>query len=133
MNRKAVLVITHGKFGIELLKSVEMIMGEQEDAKALGLQLGDNVDDLRNEVEKIILENEKEDKETIIFVDILGGSPSNIALYVLKKHNSVKLVTGVNMPMLIEIFQSRDLVELDELLEKIINSSMEGINKFEFS
>ncbi|GFN35228.1 PTS sugar transporter subunit IIA [Tepidimicrobium xylanilyticum] len=133
MNRKAVLVITHGKFGIELLKSVEMIMGEQEDAKALGLQLGDNVDDLRNEVEKIILENEKEDKETIIFVDILGGSPSNIALYVLKKHNSVKLVTGVNMPMLIEIFQSRDLVELDELLEKMINSSMEGINKFEFS
>lgn len=133
MNRKAVLVITHGKFGIELLKSVEMIMGEQEDAKALGLQLGDNVDDLRNEVEKIILENEKEDKETIIFVDILGGSPSNIALYVLKKHNSVKLVTGVNMPMLIEVFQSRDLVELDELLEKIINSSMEGINKFEFS
>jgi len=133
MNRKAVLVITHGKFGIELLKSVEMIMGEQEDAKALGLQLGDNVDDLRNEVEKIILENEKEDKETIIFVDILGGSPSNIALYVLKKHNSVKLVTGVNMPMLIEVFQSRDLVELDELLEKMINSSMEGINKFEFS
>ncbi|SDW94163.1 PTS sugar transporter subunit IIA [Tepidimicrobium xylanilyticum] len=133
MNRKAVLVITHGKFGIELLKSVEMIMGEQEDAKALGLQLGDKVDDLRNEVEKIILENEKEDKETIIFVDILGGSPSNIALYVLKKHNSVKLITGVNMPMLIEVFQSRDFVELDELLEKIINSSMEGINKFEFS
>ena len=133
MKKKAVLVITHGKFGIELLKSVEMIMGEQKDAKALGLQLGDKVDDLRNEVEKIILENEKEDKETIIFVDILGGSPSNIALYVLKKHNSAKLITGVNMPMLIEVFQSRDFVELDELLEKMINSSMEGINKFEFS
>ena len=28
MKKKAVLVITHGKFGIELLKSVEMIMGE---------------------------------------------------------------------------------------------------------
>jgi len=38
MSNKALLVITHGNFGIELVKSVEMIMGEQEDVNALGRQ-----------------------------------------------------------------------------------------------
>ena len=34
-----VLIITHGLFGIELKKSAEMIMGEQENVEALGLIL----------------------------------------------------------------------------------------------
>lgn len=133
MKKKAVLIITHGKFGVELLKSVEMIMGEQEDANALSLCLGDSVDDLRNAAERIIVENEKLNKDTIVLVDILGGSPSNIALYMLKKYNNIKVITGVNMLMLIELFQSRDYGDLDELVEKMINSSVDGIKKIEFS
>lgn len=133
MKKKAVLIITHGNFGIELLKSVEMIMGEQKDATALGLSLGDSVDDLRNEAERIIVENQSEDKDTIVFVDILGGSPSNVSLYMLKKYNNIKLITGVNMLMLIEMFQSRDFDELDELVDKTIYSSIDGIKKFEFN
>lgn len=130
MKKKAVLIITHGKFGIELLKSVEMIMGEQEDASALGLCLGDDVGDLRSEAEKVILENQKNDKETIILVDILGGSPSNVGLYMVKNYN-LKLITGVNMLMLIELFSSKDSEELDDLIEKMISSSTDGIKKFE--
>jgi mannose PTS system EIIA component len=130
MKKKAVLVITHGKFGIELIKSVEMIMGEQEDAAALGLCLGDDVDSLRAEAERIVVENQKADKETIVLVDIFGGSPSNVALYTLKNHD-IKLITGVNMLMLIEFFSSRDSEELDSLIEKMISSSTEGIKKFQ--
>lgn len=130
MKKKAVLIITHGKFGIELLKSVEMIMGEQEDAIALGLNLGESVDDLRNEVESILGKNWDEDKDTIVLVDILGGSPSNISLYMLKKYNHIKLITGVNMLMLIELFESRELEELDDLVDKVANTGMESIKKF---
>lgn len=131
MNKKAALIITHGNFGKELIKSVEMIMGEQEDVKALGLSLGDSVDSLREEADNIVVENQNAEKENIVFVDILGGSPSNVALYLLKKHNNIKLITGVNMLMLIEFFQSREFDELDDLIEKIINSGVEGIKKYE--
>jgi PTS system mannose-specific IIA component len=133
MKKKSILIITHGNFGIELLNSVEMIMGEQEDANALGLRLGESVEDLRNEVEKIIVENNNSNKDTIIFVDILGGSPSNIALYMLKKYSHIEVITGVNMPMLIEIFQSRDFEEIDELLHKITDSAIDGIKKIRFN
>ncbi len=130
MKKKAVLVITHGKFGIELLKSVEMIMGEQEDSAALGLCLGDDVEELRAEAERIVAENQEAGKDTIIMVDILGGSPSNVGLYALRNHD-IKLITGVNMLMLIEFFSSRDSEELGDLVEKMIASSVDGIKKFE--
>jgi PTS system mannose-specific IIA component len=130
MRKKFVFIITHGNFGIELLKSVEMIMGEQKDATALGLRLGDSVDNLRSKAEDIITENQMANKDIIILVDILGGSPSNIALYMLKKYININLITGVNMLMLIEIFQSREVKETDELLEKAIDSSIDGIKRY---
>lgn len=130
MKKKAVLVITHGKFGIELLKSVEMIMGEQEDAAALGLCLGDDVEALRADAQRVIAENQEAGKETVVLVDIFGGSPSNVALYALRSSDT-KLITGVNMLMLIEFFSSRDSEELSDLVEKMIASGVEGIKKFE--
>lgn len=130
MKKKAVLVITHGKFGIELLKSVEMIMGEQEDAVGLGLCLGDDVEALRADAQRVIAENQEAGKETIVLVDIFGGSPSNVALYALRSSDT-KLITGVNMLMLIEFFSSRDSEELSDLVEKMIASGVEGIKKFE--
>lgn len=130
MRKKFVFIITHGNFGIELLKSVEMIMGEQKDATALGLRLGDSVDNLRSKAEDIITENQMANKDIIILVDILGGSPSNIALYMLRKYININLITGVNMPMLIEIFQSREVKRTDELLEKAIDSSIDGIKRY---
>lgn len=133
MKKKAALIITHGIFGIQLLKSVEMIMGEQEDVKALGLSLGESVDDLRSTAESIIVENQKAGMDTIVLVDILGGSPSNVSLYLLKKYKDIKLITGVNMLMLIEFFQSREFNELDELVKLMINSATEGIKDMKFN
>ncbi|MBW8384188.1 MAG: PTS sugar transporter subunit IIA [Youngiibacter sp.] len=130
MSNKALLVITHGNFGIELVKSVEMIMGEQEDVNALGLNPGESVEDLRESADRIVEANKEAGKETIILVDILGGSPSNVALYLMKKHG-IKLVTGVNMYMLIEMFSQKDSVEsADELCDIMIETATENIKKF---
>ena len=130
MSNKTLLVITHGNFGIELVKSVEMIMGEQEDVNALGLNPGESVEDLRESADRIVEANKEAGKETIILVDILGGSPSNVALYLFKKHG-IKLVTGVNMYMLIEMFSQRDSVETaDELCDIMIETATENIKKF---
>ncbi|CUH96183.1 hypothetical protein P22_2272 [Propionispora sp. 2/2-37] len=129
MKQTAVLIITHGKFGIELLKSVEMIIGEQQDAFALGLCLGNDVDDLRNDAEKIVRKAKESGKDVIILVDLLGGSPSNVALYMAKAHD-VKVVTGVNILMLIELFSSRESKEVDELLAAVVSTGVEGIKQF---
>jgi len=130
LRTKFVLIITHGKFGKEILQSARLIMGEQKNVATLGLNLGDDVESLGNEAERIIIENQKADKDTIVLVDVLGGSPSNVALYMLKKYD-IKVITGVNLSMLLELFSSRDSEDLDELVGKVIESGVEGIKKFE--
>jgi PTS system mannose-specific IIA component len=88
------------------------------------------VEALRADAQRVIAENQEAGKETIVLVDIFGGSPSNVALYALRSSDT-KLITGVNMLMLIEFFSSRDSEELSDLVEKMIASSVEGIKKFE--
>lgn len=128
MKEKAVLIITHGNFGKELLKSAELIMGDQKDVVALGLNLGDDVESLRMDIEKIVEENQKANKETIILVDLFGGSTSNSALSISRNYD-VKILTGVNLPMLIEILSSRDKFDTEELIEIGYKSSVDGIKK----
>ena len=64
-----VLIITHGLFGIELKKSAEMIMGEQENVDALGLVPGQSVDDLRAKAFEIVEKNEE--AATVTVSDLL--------------------------------------------------------------
>lgn len=121
MKERKLLVITHGDFGTELIKSVEMIMGKQEMIVSLGLHPGESVDDLREQAHNILKEHDKAGYETIILCDLLGGSPSNVALSCLAQ-GSYKLIMGVSMPLLIELIQNlRDIEDVQTLCEDAID------------
>lgn len=132
MKDKALLVITHGRFGIELVKSVEMIMGEQKDVATMGLCLEDDIEELRANAKKQVAKFQEEGKEVLIMVDILGGSPSNIGLQAVKEYG-VTMITGTNMLMLISFFSDRDAVEMDELVEEMMQAGTDGIKKYQLS
>lgn len=131
MAERAILVITHGEFGIELVKSAEMIMGPQQDVDALALRPGNSVDDLREEAHAIVEKNNEKGLETIVLVDLMGGSPSNVALSLLSK-NDLKIITGVSMPMLIEMLTFyKTEKDTDKLIETVKETSVAGINKLD--
>jgi len=133
MAERAVLVITHGEFGIELVKSAEMIMGPQENVDALALKPGNSVDDLRNEANAIVEKNNEKGLETIVLVDLLGGSPSNVALSLLAK-NDLNILTGVSMPMLIELLSFYQIEkDTNKLVDTVQQTSVSGINKLDRS
>ena len=133
MAERAVLVITHGEFGIELVKSAEMIMGPQENVDALALRPGNSVDDLRSDANAIVEKNNEKGLETIVLVDLLGGSPSNVALSLLAK-NDLNILTGVNMPMLIELLSFYQIEkDTNKLIETVKQTSVTGINKLDRS
>lgn len=134
--KRAILIITHGEFGIELVKSVEMIMGEISDIKAIGLRPGYSVENLRDEANHILDSNTKNGMETIVLVDLLGGSPSNVALSLLKKHD-INILTGLNMPMLIELVSLyKEYEDTEEVIKKVLetaNNSSKRLNRKCFS
>ncbi|MEW8997493.1 MAG: PTS mannose transporter subunit IIAB [Thermoanaerobacter sp.] len=132
MKEKFVLIITHGDFGKGLLSGAEVIIGKQKNVHPVGLNLGDNIEVVRREVEKIIKEKLQEDKEIIIVVDLFGGSPFNIALSMMKEYD-VKVITGINMPMLIELLTSINVYDTTELLKNISKIGKDGIKVIEKS
>lgn len=121
-----VLIITHGLFGIELKKSAEMIMGEQENVEALGLTPEASVDELREKAFEIVEKNEADGAHTIIMCDLMGGSPSNIALACLAKADC-EVLLGVSMPMLIETIQALDFTEGTELANTAAEAGKAGV------
>ncbi len=105
------IIVTHGDFGTELLKSVEMIVGKQDDACAVSLNPGDSTEELKNRILEVMNGNGR----VCIFTDMYGGTPFNVSVDILQGRY-IHLLTGVNFPMLIEYFMKDD-VNIDNLIE----------------
>jgi len=128
----AIIIGTHGKFSLELLKSSEMIFGKQENIEYVTFETGESADDLVKKYETAI---EKLDvKDGLLFmVDLFGGSPFNAASRIAITSDNIDIVTGVNLPMLLEIFALRDFTSLDEVIRTSIDSGKESIKSFKLN
>jgi len=128
----SIVIVTHGDFGRVLLKSVELILGKQKNVFTLGIKQGDNIEVLKTKLEKILKRNKKGGNETIVLVDLFGASPFNITLSLLKNYD-LKCLTGVNMPMLIEILSFREECDMDTLVKRGYKVGIDGIKSIDAS
>lgn len=119
----SILIITHGGFGKEIIKSMEMIMGQQDNVYFLGLYPEEDPAVFSEKVKEKIIELNK-NGEVLVMVDVFGGTPSNASASNMKDLK-FECVTGVSLPMLIEVALNRSRSSLDELVEMAI---MAGTN-----
>ena len=111
----ALIISTHGNFSEELVKSSEMIFGSQTNVGVVTFKPGEGTDNLVDKYNMLI--NELDCTDGILFmVDLFGGSPFNAASILALKNDSMEIVTGVNLPMLLEVFGSRDFSSLSDLV-----------------
>lgn len=120
-----VLLVTHGSFGAELLRSAELIVGPFEQAEALTLQHGDDVQELRKQVAERIRALDQGDG-VLVLIDLFGGSPSNIAAANMRD-SDFQCLTGINMAMLVEALEFREECGLAELAKRCREAGREGI------
>ena len=122
----SVIIGTHGMFSEEILKSAEMIFGNQENVGTVTFKPGEGVENLLEKYNKLI--NELDCTDGVLFmVDLFGGSPFNAASIIAMKHDNMEIVAGVNLPMILETLGSRDFSNLSELLAIAENSGKEAI------
>ncbi len=95
------LLVTHGQVGQELLAAAEMIVGEISHIASISIGWHVDVNESKKDIEAAI-QNVNQGKGVIILTDTFGGTPSNIALSLLKK-GEIEIVTGVNLPMVIKL------------------------------
>ena len=114
-----ILVVTHGNFGNELIKSAEMIAGKQENIEALGLFVEDDFDMFKSKVKNKIKELENEE-------GMFGGTPSN-ASFANLNNLDFECVTGLNLPMMLEVLINRDIKTLKELVNIAVDVKKNSI------
>lgn len=124
----AVIIATHGSFSKELLKSSEMIFGKQKNVATVSFVTGEGTDDLIEKYNKLLNELDCSDG-ALIMVDIFGGSPFNAASMIALKNEKIELITGTNLPMLLEVFAAKDTVTIKELVEIAENAGKESVKK----
>ena len=125
-----ILIVTHNKIGVEILKSAETILGKCiPSVKTISIpgnlkpeELGLYADQIRSDIDSL----EKGDG-VLILTDIFGATPSNLVHYFSSSHH-VKILSGLNLPMLIRILNYAE--QPLELLAKIgIVGANKGITK----
>ena len=122
-----ILIITHGKLSEELKSSVEFVLGEKIVREIFTLNIDEDSRDYEtysNKIANYLMEN----SNTIIFTDMFGGTPSNIGLAYFKK-DSVEIISGVNLPMLIKAAT----IENCETFKEAVNIIREAVDSFKIT
>ena len=119
------LIITHGNLGHELIQVAEKILEQKLDIKAIAFDWQGDGSDMIAQLEKFIADNKGH--KIVIFTDMFGGSPSNIATRFINKN--VEVLSGINLPGLLKFFcyeaKSKNFMETIKIVEQ---GAIEGIN-----
>ena len=115
-------ICTHGRFGEEIVKSAEMIYDRLDDVKVFSLLPGMSPEEYNACIEKELI---KEEREILAIVDLFGGTPCN-TMAILSRNYHLKIVSGLNLAMLIELYSQKDVRSLEELVEIGIRTVQES-------
>lgn len=125
-NLPAVILVSHGMLAQGLFNSASLIFGEDiENIAYLCLEPGDSPDDFKTELSKFL---EEYRTQIIVLADLFGGTPSNCFISAINTaKNKCNAVTGMNLPMLLEILSNRAGKTTGELSDIAESSGKESI------
>lgn len=123
----AIIISTHGTAAEQLLKTAEMLLGEQSNVAYIEFVPGENAETLIEKYNGKI--GELDTSNGVLFlVDTWGGSPFNAASRIAVEKAGYEVITGVNIPMLVETFMCRDdNPSFDELVAVALEAGREGV------
>ena len=99
------VLVTHGRLAAEFIVAMEHVVGPQEAIEAICIGPDDDMEARRQDIADAIQRVEL-GKGVIILTDLFGGTPSNLAISLMKSEN-IEVIAGVNLPMLIRLEGAR--------------------------
>ncbi|UCF70694.1 MAG: hypothetical protein JSW49_10970 [candidate division WOR-3 bacterium] len=121
-------MIGHGSFAETLLRTAEQIVGKQELVEVIS-NSGLSCDILNTRLEQTIEQNNT--NETIVFVDLPGGSCTISCYNMLRNREDLNVICGINLPVLIEFFMLRDKYRANELAPILVKKGKESLFRLE--
>ena len=112
---KQILIATHGKMASGIRYTAELIIGQMAEIETIDAYVTpeDNVEEKFKEY----FQKHEQDR-VIVFTDLMGGSV-NQKLMEYSKRENVTLITGTNLPVLMQVMMADDDVKDEEIQEYI--------------
>jgi fructoselysine and glucoselysine-specific PTS system IIA component len=116
------LIATHGTFAAGVKSSLDIIIGAVEHVFLIQAYVDENVS-IETQIAEVMAQIGDND-ELIVFTDILGGSITNQVLQHALRPN-VYVVSGFNLPLLIEVLMGDAETPAEELITAAIENAKE--------
>jgi PTS system mannose-specific IIA component len=106
------VIVTHGQLAVELRRATEHVVGPQKAVETVCIGPDDDMERRRDDI-GVAIKKVSQGKGVIILTDMFGGTPSNLAISMMRE-GEVEVLAGVNLPMLIKLAEARSTSTLEE-------------------
>ena len=118
------VLVTHGQLAREFRLALEHVVGPQQAIEAIAIGPEDDMEQRRQDILDAVAKVNA-GAGVIILTDMFGGTPSNLAISVMKA-GEVEVLAGVNLPMLIKLAS----VRAEDNMERSLNCAQELGRKY---
>ena len=120
----SIVITTHGKLATTFLEVAESILGRQEAVVAVDVMPQDGKDEILRHLTQAVSRVQQQDG-VLILAGVFGESDCQISLSLF--HDGVRIVTGLNLPMLLKVLTHRSELDLNALAASACESGKAGI------
>ena len=124
-----IVVSGHGEFASAIEKTLEYIIGKQENIDYVNFNNGMGTIELEEKYRESILKNE--DRETLFLTDLAGGTPFSTAVTLSQNMKNIYVLGGINIPTILAAIEYRDEESLEKAVGDIINHGKESLVMFQ--
>ena len=122
-----IVIVTHCQLGEALIGAAEFIIGRRpESLESVSIDLNENAEKLRNKISQGI-KNVEGQEGVLILTDMFGGTPSNLS-YSFLEEGRIEVLSGVNLPVLIQAASMRKKLKLDDLAANLESFGKKSIS-----
>ena len=123
MSRIPALLVTHADLGAALLRAAEQVYGPVGDVEVLS-----NSELSRADLERSIRERVAGwTHGGLVLTDFPGGSCQQCGLLAARGNAEVVVVTGVNLPALLDYLHNREHYSVGELAERLMAKARDSV------
>lgn len=124
-----IIVSGHGEFATSIEKTLEYIIGKQENVEYINFNNGMGTKDLE---ERFIQCIPQAHNEGVIFLtDLAGGTPFSTAVTLSQNIDGIYVLGGINLPTILAALEYRDEGNLEDVVDDIINHGKESLVTFQ--
>lgn len=115
-----VILASHGRLALGMQDTLRIIVGETPNLTAYAAYLNGDETAYVDEIKKKIEKNPNE--QFVVITDVLGGSVNTNLTQLLRDHENVQLIAGMNLPLVMAIATKSENLDSDAIQQIISNA-----------